>query len=143
MQLLALAVLLPLLLGGPLCAFIGARLTPARRQGAAWAAAAVTAAVLALLLSQAPAVFAGQTLLQHTPWMPALGLDANFRLDGLALMFGLMITGVGAAMASGSQKWKGNCALLVKQPSRMSSKAGVKRASAWICAPRPSMADRS
>jgi len=95
MQLLALAVLLPLLLGGPLCALVGARLTPARRQGAAWAAAAVTAAVLALLLSQAPAVFAGQTLLQHTPWVPALGLDANFRLDGLALMFGLMITGVG------------------------------------------------
>ncbi|MDO9071863.1 MAG: monovalent cation/H+ antiporter subunit A [Rubrivivax sp.] len=95
MQLLALAVLLPLLLGGPLCAAIGARLTPARRQGAAWAAAAVTAAVLALLLSQAPAVFAGQTLLQHVPWVPALGLGANFRLDGLALMFGLMITGVG------------------------------------------------
>ncbi len=95
MQLLALAVLLPLLLGGPLCALVGARLTPARRRGAAWAAAAVTAVVLALLLSQAPAVFAGQTLLQHTPWVPALGLNAHFRLDGLALMFGLMITGVG------------------------------------------------
>jgi len=95
MQLLALAVLLPLLLGGPLCAAIGARLSPARRRGAAWAAAAVTAAVLALLLSQAPAVFGGQTLLQHQPWVPALGLGFNFRLDGLALMFGLMITGVG------------------------------------------------
>jgi len=95
MQLLPLAVLLPLLLGGPLCAAIGSRLTPARRQGAAWAAAAVTASVLALLLSQAPAVFGGQTLLQHTPWVPALGLDASFRLDGLALMFGLMITSVG------------------------------------------------
>jgi multicomponent K+:H+ antiporter subunit A len=95
MQRLALAVLLPLFLGGPLCAAIGARLTPLRRRGAAWAAAAVTLAVLALLLSQAPAVFDGQTLLQHTPWMPALGLNANFRLDGLALMFGLMITGVG------------------------------------------------
>ncbi|MDP2004976.1 MAG: monovalent cation/H+ antiporter subunit A [Rubrivivax sp.] len=95
MQLLALAILLPLLLGGPLCAAIGARLTPARRYGAAWAAAGVTAVVMALLLSQAPAVFAGQTLLQHTAWMPAIGLHANFRLDGLALMFGLMITGVG------------------------------------------------
>jgi hypothetical protein len=33
-------------------------------------------------------------------------------------------TGVGAAIAWGSQKWKGNCALLVKAPARMSRRAG-------------------
>ncbi len=91
MQTLPLIVLLPLLLGTVLCLWLGRR----ARQAPAWAAAAVTAAALALLSSQAPAVFDGQTLLSHQPWVPAIGLDANFRLDGLALMFGWMITVVG------------------------------------------------
>ena len=95
LQLLPLIVLLPLLLGAPLCAWLGQRSTPARRAATAWAAAAVTALALGLLCSQAPPVFAGQTLLSHTEWMPAIGLNAHFRLDGLGLMFGLLITGVG------------------------------------------------
>ena len=94
-HLLALIVLLPLLLGTPLCAALGQRATPARRRATAWAAALVTALALGLLCSLAPAVFAGQMLLSHTDWIPALGLNANFRLDGLALMFGLLITAVG------------------------------------------------
>jgi multicomponent K+:H+ antiporter subunit A len=95
MQTIALAVLLPLLVGAPLCAAIGARITAARRRATAWAAAAVTTAVLLWLLIQTPAVLSGQTMLQHAAWIPSVGLDANFRLDGLALMFGLMVTGVG------------------------------------------------
>jgi hypothetical protein len=39
-------------------------------------------------------------------------------------------TGVGAAMASGNQKWNGNCALLVNAPTRISSKAGTNLGSA-------------
>ena len=34
-------------------------------------------------------------------------------------------TGVGAAMALGSQKWNGNCALLVSAPSRTRTSAGT------------------
>ena len=34
-------------------------------------------------------------------------------------------TGVGAAIALGSQKWNGNCALLVSAPSRMRTSAGT------------------
>ncbi|HEY9239601.1 MAG TPA: proton-conducting transporter membrane subunit, partial [Burkholderiaceae bacterium] len=60
-----------------------------------WIAAVVTAASLALLVTLAPAVFAGQTLLAGTPWIPSIGLDANFRLDGLALMFAGLITAIG------------------------------------------------
>lgn len=30
------------------------------------------------------------------PWVPSLGVDLAFRLDGLSLLFGMMITGVGA-----------------------------------------------
>jgi multicomponent K+:H+ antiporter subunit A len=88
---LPLIVLLPLLLGTVACLWLGRR----GRQAPAWAAAAVTALALALLSSQAPAVLDGQTLLAQQSWVPAIGLDANFRLDGLALMFGWMITVVG------------------------------------------------
>lgn len=95
MNALSTIVLLPLVLGTTLCFWAGRAESPARRRLAAWLAAAVTAASLLLLLVQAPAVFAGQTLLEHHPWVPAIGLDANFRLDGLALMFGVLITGIG------------------------------------------------
>jgi multicomponent K+:H+ antiporter subunit A len=88
-------VLLPLLLGTIACFAAGRRETPARRVLTAWVAAAVTAAALALLLAQAGAVFGGEVLVERHVWMPAIGLHANFRLDGLALMFGLLITGIG------------------------------------------------
>ena len=92
---LALTVLLPLLAGTLGYAWAGRRNTPARRRLTAWVAAGATAAALAVLLGQAPAVFAGHTVLAHTGWLPAVGLHLGWRLDGLALMFGLLITGVG------------------------------------------------
>ncbi|HQZ07433.1 MAG TPA: monovalent cation/H+ antiporter subunit A [Burkholderiaceae bacterium] len=92
---LPLVVLFPLILGTSLCFWAGRVDTPARRSLVAWVAAAVTGTAFALLLAQAPAVFAGQTLLAGVEWVPAIGLDAHFRLDGLALMFGLLISGVG------------------------------------------------
>jgi multicomponent K+:H+ antiporter subunit A len=95
MSILALIVLLPLLLGTGLCFWAGQSNSPARRSLTAWTAAAVTAAALALLLGQAGAVFDGQVLLTQTEWMPALGLNANFRLDGLALMFAGLILSIG------------------------------------------------
>jgi multicomponent K+:H+ antiporter subunit A len=92
---LALAVLLPLVAGSLLCAWSGAANTPARRRLTAWIAAAVTALALACVSSLAPQVFAGETVLAPTAWVPSIGLDANFRLDGLALMFAWLITGIG------------------------------------------------
>jgi multicomponent K+:H+ antiporter subunit A len=95
MPTLPLIVLLPLLLGTTACLWLGHRAAQRWPQAPAWAAAAVTALALLLLSREAPAVFAGQTLLVQQPWVPAIGLDANFRLDGLALMFGWMITVIG------------------------------------------------
>jgi multicomponent K+:H+ antiporter subunit A len=92
---LAIVVLLPLLLGTLGCAWAGHGNAAARRRLTAWVAAAVTGAALALLLAQAPGVFAGGTLLAHADWLPAIGLNIGLRLDGLALMFSLLITGVG------------------------------------------------
>ena len=97
---LLLTVLLPLLVGTFLTGLLGKesagqRPFPARRALTAWCAAAVTAGSAALLLAQAGAVFDGQTLLQSWEWVPEIGLTLGFRLDGLALMFALLITGIG------------------------------------------------
>jgi multicomponent K+:H+ antiporter subunit A len=92
---LSLAVLLPLLAGTLGCAWLGRAPTPGRRRLTAWWAAGVAAAALALLLAHAPAVFAGHTLLWQTEWLPMIGLKLGWRLDGLSLMFGLLVTGVG------------------------------------------------
>ncbi|MCP5290209.1 MAG: monovalent cation/H+ antiporter subunit A [Burkholderiaceae bacterium] len=95
MNLLALIVLLPLVAGTTLCLAAGRVESPARRRLTAWIAGAVAASSFALLMSQAPAVFDGQTLLRHAEWVPAIGLNANFRLDALAWMFASLISGIG------------------------------------------------
>jgi len=84
----------------PLMLLLSAVLPPlAERHGGrnacAWATAAVTALALAALLSLAPAVFSGAVQQAGWEWLPELGLNLNFRLDGLGLLFGLLITGIG------------------------------------------------
>ncbi|MBF0255648.1 MAG: monovalent cation/H+ antiporter subunit A, partial [Gammaproteobacteria bacterium] len=39
--------------------------------------------------------FEGITSVQRIPWIPALGLDLAFRLDGLGLLFVILILGIG------------------------------------------------
>lgn len=88
---LLLIVLLPLLLGTVATAWLGSRSRPLT----AVAAGLVTAASLALLLAQAPAVFDGQALMNAWPWVPEIGLALSFRLDGLSLMFAGLILFIG------------------------------------------------
>ncbi|HMO51412.1 MAG TPA: putative monovalent cation/H+ antiporter subunit A [Kiritimatiellia bacterium] len=40
-------------------------------------------------------VTSGDVITAYLPWMPTLGLDLAFRLDGLSLLFALMISGIG------------------------------------------------
>ncbi len=74
------------------------------RSHAAWAAAAVTLATLLWLAPLAAQIWptaapgqplAGTTLVQQYAWMPLLGLNLAFRLDGLALLFAGLILGIG------------------------------------------------
>ncbi|MFZ1325067.1 MAG: monovalent cation/H+ antiporter subunit A [Candidatus Contendobacter sp.] len=65
------------------------------RSLAAWTAGAVTLASLLALLPLASAPFAGQTVIQRWPWLSSAGLDLAFRLDGLSLLFALLILGIG------------------------------------------------
>ncbi|MGM0561015.1 MAG: proton-conducting transporter membrane subunit, partial [Pseudomonadota bacterium] len=87
---LALIVLLP---------FIGA-LFPAflirsGRNACAYGTGAFTLVAFILLLVQAPAVFSGQVIQARFEWLPQLGLNVNFFLDGLGFLFALLILGIG------------------------------------------------
>ena len=62
---------------------------------AAWAAGLFTLLGLAQLAPRIPAVFDGHTTIERWEWMPASGLDLVFRLDGLGLLFALLILGIG------------------------------------------------
>ncbi len=88
---LPIAILLPLVFG-TLLALLTARLS---RTLCAWTVAAVTAASLGLVLTQVPAVLDGETVLAFYHWIPDLGLNLGFRLDGLALLFAGLILGIG------------------------------------------------
>jgi multicomponent K+:H+ antiporter subunit A len=66
------------------------------KKTAAWLAAAAALLGCALLALTAPAVFGAQVLSWSVQWLPALGLNFGFRLDGLAWMFALLICGIGA-----------------------------------------------
>jgi multicomponent Na+:H+ antiporter subunit A len=43
-----------------------------------------------------PEIAAGKTVFETYSWVPSMGVDLNFNLDGLALIFALMITGIGS-----------------------------------------------
>ena len=45
-----------------------------------------------------PVVANGTNVIQHLPWVPTLGVNFDFRLDGLSLLFALLITGIGTAI---------------------------------------------
>ena len=66
------------------------------RRAAAWVAGVTALVVTALALASASAVFGGEVLRWSVPWLPALGLQFGFRLDGLAWLFALLIGGIGA-----------------------------------------------
>ncbi|MFT5485614.1 MAG: multicomponent Na+:H+ antiporter subunit A [Alphaproteobacteria bacterium] len=59
--------------------------------------AALPAAVAAgILLSFLPAVGGGEVIRFAYEWVPSLGIRLSFFLDGLSLIFGVLITGIGA-----------------------------------------------
>jgi multicomponent K+:H+ antiporter subunit A len=88
---LPLVIGLPLVAGTALAALAGRRSMTA----AAWALGAVAAASLALVLAGLPQVLAGVAPAVFWPWLPELGLNVAFRLDGLAALFALLILGIG------------------------------------------------
>lgn len=70
-----------------------ARRAPGPASG--WALALAPLGMFALLAGQIPTVIEGATVNEIYPWAPQLGLQLDFALDGLSLLFGLIITGIG------------------------------------------------
>ncbi len=66
---------------------------------AGWLAAIPPAIVTGWQLLQLGPISHGEILTSELIWSPALGLTLSFRLDGLSLFFGLIITGIGTAIA--------------------------------------------
>lgn len=79
--------------------FVGATLTFWMCQGgrlrAAYAAGTFTLLALLILIPAASQVMSGETLIWQQDWVPAAGLSLMFRLDGLGLLFSLMILVIG------------------------------------------------
>ena len=89
--LLPLAVLV-LLAGSALVPVAAARLG---RSAAAWSAAGTLALPTLLLAPLAPAALAGEVAVHRISWLPDWGFDLSFRLDGLGLLFAILILGIG------------------------------------------------
>ncbi|WP_395338566.1 monovalent cation/H+ antiporter subunit A [Ningiella sp. W23] len=53
------------------------------------------AIALTYIATLIPEVLAGNVVTEHLEWIPAVGLTLSMRLDGLALMFALLILGIG------------------------------------------------
>lgn len=58
--------------------------------------ALVPTGVFAWLLWQVPTTAEGSVVTESLPWIPALDIELSFRLDPLALLLALIVTGVGA-----------------------------------------------
>ena len=57
---------------------------------------AVMAGLFLSFLLYFPDLQAQNVTIQHLEWIPSLGISLSFYLDGLALVFALIVTGVGA-----------------------------------------------
>ncbi|HEX6395795.1 MAG TPA: hypothetical protein VFZ95_00090, partial [Steroidobacteraceae bacterium] len=87
---LAVIVLLPFL------GSIGAAFLPSHaRNAAAWLAGFTSFACVVLLSVSYAQVAHGEILRVTAPWLPAFGLEFNFRMDGYAWLFALLVAGMG------------------------------------------------
>lgn len=88
--------MLLLLISGWLLALLApgiVRLAPRR---AGWILALLPAAQVVYFFNQLDAVSSGQLLRYSRAWVPSLGIEFSFVLDGLSLLFALLISGIGA-----------------------------------------------
>jgi multicomponent Na+:H+ antiporter subunit A len=61
-----------------------------------WIVLPLPAVLFLYFLTFIPELGSGVNILTHTNWMPSMGINFTFYLDGLSLLFALLITGVGA-----------------------------------------------
>ncbi|MFN3336495.1 MAG: hydrogen gas-evolving membrane-bound hydrogenase subunit E [Thermomicrobium sp.] len=74
-------------------------LAPSLQRRFGYLAATVSLTVFAWFFTQLPQVTQGSVRREEIPWLPTLGNTFALQLDGLALVFALLITGIGTLVA--------------------------------------------
>ncbi len=87
---LPLIVFLPFI--GALLVFMTAKV---HRLAPAWVAGAITLLAISMLSLLSYIPFSGESLVQSWTWIEAIGLNLSFRIDGLSMLFGFIILGIG------------------------------------------------
>uniref|UniRef100_UPI00349FFCD9 Na+/H+ antiporter subunit A n=1 Tax=Saccharibacillus sp. CPCC 101409 TaxID=3058041 RepID=UPI00349FFCD9 len=64
-----------------------------------WFVAALSAALFTILLGYSADIRGGSPVIESFDWIPTLGISFTVYLDGLSLLFALLITGMGALVA--------------------------------------------
>jgi len=77
----------------------------ALRERTGWLALVAPVASFALLLQLAVAHPTGERIVLEVAWIPSLGLNLTFVIDGLALFFGLVVSGIGVLVVFYSQHY--------------------------------------
>ncbi len=60
-----------------------------------WFVMILPLALFVYLIQYLPNISEGETFFYHQPWVPSLGINFDVYLDGLSLLFALLITGIG------------------------------------------------
>ncbi len=87
--------MIPAVLSGFALSMLAPLVHRATREFAAWILAIFPLVLFLYLATFIPAVGRGENVHFSFPWLPGLGVSLSFYLDGLSLLFGLIITGVG------------------------------------------------
>ncbi len=87
-------MLLAVLSGFILCA-LAPWLTRSFGERAGWLLALLPAALFVYFLTWVPAIADGESVIITYPWIPGLDVNLSFLVDGLSLLFALLISGIG------------------------------------------------
>lgn len=79
--------------------FVASLLAPflhkALKGSTGWVLSLIPLGIFSWLLTFIPAVSSGEVIRESVTWVSYLGINLSFYLDGLSLLFGLIITGIG------------------------------------------------
>src|SRR5690625_7868169 len=87
--------MLTAVLSGFALAILAPWLTGLFKDRIGWLLALLPLGLTAYFISHVPAVSNGQVVLQSWDWLPGLGINLSFMLDGLSLLFALLISFIG------------------------------------------------
>lgn len=83
------------ILAGFVLAFMVPRLSALMGANIGWCLSLLPAVLFVYFLQFWPAITAGETIHYSYSWIPSLDINLSFMVDGLSLMFALLITGIG------------------------------------------------